>query len=47
MIVSELRLTYPLKDLLDLTGLARSTYYYYLKHVRKDKYCIEKQELDR
>ena len=29
--ISELRQKYPLKDLLKLSGLARSTYYYYLK----------------
>ncbi len=30
IIISELRQSYPLKDLLKLSGMARSTYYYYL-----------------
>ena len=30
-IIAELRQKYPLKDLLELSGIARSTYYYYLK----------------
>ena len=45
MIVSELRQRYPLKDLLELSGLARSTYYYYLKHQSCDKYKVEKQAI--
>lgn len=28
-----------------MTGLARSTFYYYLKHSNKDKYACEKQEI--
>ena len=44
-IISELRQKYPLKDLLKLSGLARSTYYYYLKQPNKDKYECEKQEI--
>lgn len=45
MIISELRQKYPLKDLLAISGLARSTYYYYLKHQNKDKYEKEKNEI--
>ena len=43
----ELRQMYPLKDLLKLAGLARSTFYYYLKLKDKDKYIVEKQEIQR
>jgi len=42
-IISELRQKYPLKKLLVLSKLARSTYYYYLENANKDKYVIEKQ----
>lgn len=45
MIVAELRQRYPLKDLLNLTGLARSTFYYYLKTKDNDRYTAEKQEI--
>lgn len=45
MIIAELRQKYPLKDLLNLAGLARSTYYYYLKIKDRDKYTTEKQEI--
>ena len=45
MIVSELRQKYPLKDLLRLSGIARSTYYYYLKQRDTNKYEREKQEI--
>ena len=45
VIVNELRQSYPLNDLLQLSGLARSTFYYYLKHLDKDKYECEKQEI--
>ena len=38
MIVAELRHLYPLKDLLKLSGIARSTFYYYLKLKGNDKY---------
>ncbi len=31
LIIAELRQIYPLKDLLKLSGIARSIYYYYLK----------------
>ena len=41
----ELRHKYPLKDLLELSGIARSTYYYYLKQKDKDKYESEKQNI--
>ncbi len=34
-----------MKDLLQLSGLARSTFYYYLKHQNSDKYEKEKQEI--
>ncbi|MDD7217680.1 MAG: IS3 family transposase [Oscillospiraceae bacterium] len=44
-IVNELRQEYPLNDLLQLSGLARSTFYYYLKHLNTDKYECEKQEI--
>ncbi|MBQ7373120.1 MAG: IS3 family transposase [Clostridia bacterium] len=42
--ISELRHKYPLKDLMKILGIARSTYYYYLKE-KKDKYIVEKQEI--
>ena len=45
MIIAELSQRYPLKDLLQLSGLARSTFYYYLKHLHTDQYECEKQEL--
>ena len=41
----ELRQRYPLKDLLELSGLPRSTYYYYCKQSEKDKYETEKQAI--
>lgn len=44
-IIAELRHKYPLKELLKLSGIARSTYYYYLKKKDKDKYVCEKQEI--
>ena len=34
-----------MKDLLQLSGLARSTFYYYLKHQNTDKYEKEKREI--
>ena len=43
--IAELRQKYPLKDLLELSGIARSTYYYYLKQKDKDKYESEKQDI--
>ncbi|MBR2472953.1 MAG: IS3 family transposase [Clostridia bacterium] len=43
LIVSELRHRYPLKDLLELSGIARSTYYYHIKQQEKDKYAAEKE----
>lgn len=45
MIISELRQKYPLKDLLELSGLKRSAFYYYLKRSNTDKYSKEKQEI--
>ena len=33
------------KDLLKLSGIARSTYYYYLRQKGKDKYASERQEI--
>ena len=45
MIVSELRQRYPLKDLLKLSGIARSTYYYHLKHQTNEKYAAEKADI--
>lgn len=34
-----------MKDLLQISGMARSTFYYYLSHPIKDKYECEKQEI--
>ena len=45
MIVAELRQRYPLNDLLELSGLARSTFYYYLNLKDVDKYAKIKQEI--
>lgn len=45
-IVSELRHRFPLRGLLKLSGLARSTYYYYLKQQGTDKYQAVKQEIE-
>ena len=45
LIVSELRQRYPLKDLLKLSGIARSTYYYHIKQQDKDKYAGEKADI--
>jgi len=45
LIVAELRSIYPLKNLLKLSGLARSTFYYYLKAKKKDKYKELKEEI--
>ena len=45
MIIAELRQLYPLKDLLKLSGLARSTFYYYLKSKYTDKYKEVKDEI--
>lgn len=40
--ISELRQKYPLKDLLSIAGVPRSTYYYYLKRMQQpDKYRVE------
>lgn len=45
-VISELRQKYPLRELLAIAGVPRSTYYYYLKRMqRKDKYEIEKEEI--
>ena len=45
-IISELRYKYPLKALLHISGVPRSTYYYYIKNASKtDKYRIEKEEI--
>lgn len=41
----ELRQKHPLKDLLKLSGIARSTYYYYLKQPNKDQYAAEKADI--
>ena len=43
-IITELRQTYKLQALLSLAALPRSTYYYHSKP-KKDKYRIEKQEI--
>ena len=45
MIIAELRQLYPLKDLLKLSGLARSTFYYYLKSNNTDKYKEVKDDI--
>lgn len=45
MIVAELRQKYPLKDLLKLSGLVRSTIYYYLKSKDTDKYREIKEDI--
>ena len=42
--ITELRQKYPLKDLLKLSKLARSTFYYYLKE-KRDKYAEAKAEI--
>lgn len=43
--MAELRQKYPLKELLKLAGLARSTYYYYLRHINEDKYEDVKKDI--
>ena len=43
-VIAELRLKYPLKDLINFLEIARSTYHYYLKE-KQDKYEVEKQEI--
>ena len=43
-VITELRHKYPLNDLMSFFGIARSTYYYYLKE-KQDKYEVEKQEI--
>ena len=45
MIIAELRQLYPLKDLLKLSGVARSTFYYYLKSKDTDKYKEVKSDI--
>ncbi len=35
--IAELRQKYPPKDLLALTGIARSTYYYYLSRTKRNE----------
>lgn len=42
--ITELRQKYPLKDLLELSKLSRSTFYYYLKE-KRDKYAEAKAEI--
>ena len=37
LIISELRAEYPLKKLLDYTGMAKSTYYAAMKSINKDE----------
>ena len=41
-----MRQKYLLKELLKLSGIARSTFYYYLKQKDVDKYANLKQELN-
>ena len=41
----KLRQRYPLRELLKLSGIARSTYYYSLKVSRKEKYAAEKETI--
>ena len=43
--MAELRQKYPLKELLKLAGLARSTYYYYLRHINENKYEDVKKDI--
>lgn len=43
-IVNELRLSYPLQDLLEYTGLSRSTFFYNIRHTT-DKYAELKDEI--
>lgn len=45
LIISELRQKNPLKSLLQLSVLARSTFYYYMKHPNTEKYEREKREI--
>jgi len=45
LIIAELRQMYPLKDLLKLAGIARSTFYYYLKLKDTDKYKEIKDDI--
>lgn len=44
-VIDELRQRYPLKDLLKLSGIARSTYYYYLKAKDTEKYDVVRREI--
>lgn len=44
-IISELRQKYPLKELLQISGMARSTFYYHMKHPKTDKHESTKQEI--
>ena len=46
-IVSELRQRFPLKALLALSQLPRSTYYYHVKRRAEDKYSFIKPEIER
>ncbi len=41
----ELRQTFKLKYLLAISKLARSTFYYHLSQSKKDKYAVEKEEI--
>ena len=34
-----------MNDLLELSGIARSTYYYHIKQQDKDKYAAEKADI--
>ena len=46
MVVTELRQKYKLTALLELAGMPRSTYYYYLKQLNKeDKYREIKEQI--
>lgn len=44
-IISELRQTFPLGILLQISRIPRSTYYYHHKQSRSDKYLLEKCEI--
>lgn len=45
LIVAELRSIYPPKEFLKLSGIARNTYYYYLKRKDTNQYASLKQEI--
>ena len=46
-VIQELRQRHSLKLLLQIAQLPRSTFYYYVKHQKGDKYAKEKEEITR